>query len=112
MFRIGELLPSYSLIFPTYFLHIPFIFLHVSSYLLHIFLIFLHISFICLQDLGPKGGGEGDRFKGRGSQILMFTPEVELGIFPSPTEAYDQSEFPTEACDWSEFPKTCDSVTS
>ena len=68
-------------------------FIQISSYLLHIFsyvfFIFLHISFIFpstfsifLQNLGPKGKErEGVRYS-----------KSKLGIFPSPTEAYNWSE--------------------
>ena len=51
-----------------------------------IFFIFLHIY---LQNLGPKGGGEEGQISRKGLADLIFTPGVELGVFPSPTEAYD-----------------------
>ena len=62
-----------------------FILLHISYiFSLHSFM-FFHISFIFLQNLGPKGGGEG----GRCLANVIFTPEVEIGIFPSSRKAYD-----------------------
>jgi len=69
---------------PSYFLRFSFIF---SSYLLHI----LHISsaFGCEIIKARR-----DWFQGR-VKSFIFTSRVVLGILPSPTEAYDWSEFPT-----------------
>ena len=60
--------------------------------LLHTSLIFLHILFIFLQNLDPKGRG---RIQKGGLANSIFTPGVELGIFPSPSEAHDWWDFST-----------------
>ena len=61
------------------------------------------------------------RFRGVLANFI-FISGVDLGMFLSPTEAYDWSEFltepydwsefPMEACDWSEFSKNLDYVRS
>ena len=79
-----------------------FIFLHIlqfSSYLFtfpYIFSIFRHISFIFfifLQHLGPKVGEGKIVFFLIHLANIIFTPEVDFGIFLSPTEAHDRSVF-------------------
>ena len=84
---------------------------HISSYLLHIpsnFFISSLYFCIFLQNLGPKEGG-GGKISRDVLANFIFTPGVEIRIFPSPTETYDWSEFPSEACDWLEFPtEACD----
>ena len=82
--------------FRIIFLNIYFIFLHVffisTSYRLQI----PTDSFIFLQHLGPKRGGEGGRISRRGSRKFYIYPKGgALEIFSGPTKAYDWSKFPT-----------------
>ena len=64
-----------------------------SSYLIHISFIIIPSYFFSVR--ARKEEGRGGRLSEGGLENFIFTPGVELGIFPNPTEAYDWSEIPT-----------------
>ena len=66
----------FALVNSSYFLHIP------SYYLLHI-----------SSEFGPERGADGGQIsRGGGIVSFIYTPGVELRIFPSPTETHDWSD--------------------